>query len=107
MRGREYGTPFSETATGSTSATATHAASTDKRYFVTDVAVSSDKAGAICLIKSGTTVIWQVQVGDIGSDTSHYEQSFGIGLGGVKGELVSVEVDGTSACKANLIGYEL
>lgn len=107
MAGKDFGVPFSETATHATQAVATHAASANKTFYITDIAVSSDKAGAICLVKDGTTVIWQSQIGDIGSDTSHYQQSFQIPLRGTKGNLVSVEVDGTSACKANLIGYEL
>lgn len=101
-RGQEFGTPFSETATHATAAVASHTAVAGKKYFITDIAVSSDKAGAICLVKQGTTTIWQMQVG-----ASFYSQKFIIPLAGAVGALVSVEIDGTSACKANISGYEL
>jgi len=102
MRGKEFGTPFSETATHATAAVASHAAATGKKYFITDVAVSSDKAGAILLIKQGTTTIWQLQIG--ASFTKHH---FDVPLAGAVGALVSAEIDGTSACKANIAGYEI
>ena len=101
----QHGEPFSETATHATQAVATKAAASGKQHCITGIAVSSDKAGAICLVKSGTTVIWQQQIGDVGSsNTAHYEQTFPIPLVGDDGALVSVEVDGTSACKANIVG---
>ncbi len=96
------GEPFQQTATHATAAVATQAAVATKRHYITDIAVSSDKAGAICLIKQGTTVIWQVQVG-----AGHYEHSFRSSLKGDYGALVSIEIDGTSACKANMTGYTL
>lgn len=102
MRGQEYGTPFSETATNATLAVASHAAVTGKTYYVTDIAVSSDKAGSIVLVKSGTTVIWQEQVG-----AGHLEYKFSMPLKAAAGALVSVEIDGTAACYANIAGYEL
>lgn len=102
MAGIDSGTPFSETKTHATSAVASHAADADKTYYVTDIAASSDKAGAILLVKDGTTVIWQVQVG--ADDHSH---RFLVPLRCTKGNLASVTIDGTSACKANIAGYEL
>jgi len=98
----ERGTPFSETATHATSAVASHAAAAGKQYLITDIAVSSDKAGAICLVKQGTTTILQLQVG-----ASFFSHSFKSPLRGTSGALVSVEIDGTAACKANIIGVEL
>lgn len=98
----DSGTPFSETATHATAAVATHAAAAGKTYHVTNVTVSSDKAGAIGLIKQGTVTIWQFQVG-----ASVHSISFPVPLRGASGALVSVEIDGTSACKANIAGYEL
>lgn len=102
MAGKDSGKPFSETATHATAAVATHAAVAGKTYYVTDVAVSSDKAGAILLIKQGTTTIWQLQVG-----ADDHAFSFSTPLKGATGALVSAEIDGTSACKANIAGYEL
>ena len=102
MRGQEHGTPFSETATHATLAVASHAAVATKTYYVTDIAVSSDKAGSVVLVKSGTTVIWQAQVG-----AGNFRQNFSVPLKGALGALVSVEIDGTAACNANVAGYEL
>lgn len=102
MPGIDSGTPFSETATHATAAVASHTAVTGRTFYVTDVSVSSDKAGAILLIKQGTTTIWQVQVG-----ATHYAHSFKVPLKGALSALVSAEIDGTSACKANIAGYEL
>ena len=97
-----FGTPFSETATHATAAVASHAAVAGKTYYVTDIAVSSDKAGAICLVKQGTTTIFQLQIG-----ASFFAKTFEVPLKATTGALVSVEIDGTSACKANLSGFEL
>lgn len=102
MAGIDNGTPFRETATHATAAVASHAAVAGKTYHITHIAVSSDKAGAICLVKQGTTTIWQLQIG-----ASFHEETFTPPLRGVSGALVSVEIDGTSACKANIEGYEL
>ena len=98
----DNGTRFSETATHATAAVASHAAVAGKTYYITDIAVSSDKAGAICLVKQGTTTILQLQIG-----ASFFSHSFVVPLRGATGALVSVEIDGTSACKANIIGFEL
>jgi hypothetical protein len=98
----QHGAVFSETATHATAAVATHAAVTGKTFFITGVSVSSDKAGAILLIKQGTTVLWQLQVG-----AGAHSIQFPAPLQGVAGALVSAEIDGTSACKANISGIEL
>jgi hypothetical protein len=102
MRGQDHGTPFVETATNATLAVASHAAVATKTYYVTDIGVSSDKAGSIVLVKSGTTVIWQQQVG-----AGHLEKTFATPLKAALGALVSVEIDGTALCNANIAGYEL
>lgn len=102
MRGQEFGTPFSETATHATAAVASHAAETSKTHYITHVSVSSDKAGAIMLIKQGTTTIWQVQVG-----ADDHVEVFPVPLAGAQSALVSVEIDGTAACKANISGYTI
>jgi hypothetical protein len=71
-------------------------------HYITDICASSDKAGSIILVKSGTTTLWQAQVGAV-----FMVQKFEIPLGGVVGDLVSVEIDGTSACKANIGGFTI
>lgn len=107
MAPRDFGTPFSETATHATAAVASHAAVAGKAYHITDIAASTDKAGAILLVKQGTTVIWQMQLAATAAGILAFSHTFGTPLRGAVGALVSVEVDGTSACKANIAGYEI
>ena len=96
-----HGDPFQGTATHATLATATIAAVTGKQHYITDIAASSDKAGAIVLVKQGTTTIWQIQL--LAND--RLDHSFVTPLEGAVGALVSIEVDGTAACKANIAGF--
>lgn len=107
MRGQEHGTPFSETATHATAAVASHAAVAGKKYFITDISASSDKAGALLLVKDGTTVIWRSQIATTAAGNNSYEHTFSTPLAGTVGAAVSVEIDGTSVCHANIAGYEL
>lgn len=97
MNNEKYGLPVSYTATHATLAVATTVANADIRPVISTVSVSSDKAGSILLIKDGVTTIWQTQVG-VGQLTF----SFPEGLFGTRGNLISVEIDGTAACKANM-----
>lgn len=107
MSGKDSGTPFSETTTHATAAVASHAAVAGKTYYITDISASSDKAGALVLVKQGTTVIWRSQVAATAAGNLSYEHTFSTPLRGASGALVSVEIDGTSACHANIAGYEL
>ena len=95
----QRGTPFSVTATNATLASASKAGVNGVVYYITDIAASSDKASSIILVKQGTTVIWQDIVG-----VGNYRHQFLTPLRGVAGALVSVEIDGTAACKANIAG---
>lgn len=99
---QQHGTPFNATATHATSAVASVAAVTGKVHYITDIAVSSDKAGAILLVKQGTTTIWQMQVG-----AGALSYQFSSPLTAATSALVSAEIDGTSACKANIAGFTL
>lgn len=96
---KERGTPIKATATHATAAVASVTGVAGTTYFLTNASASSDKAGSILLIKDGTTVIWQEQVG-----ASFCNLTFDPPLACTSGNLVSVEIDGTSACKANLAG---
>lgn len=96
------GEPFQTTHTHATAASASKAGATGKVHYITDAAASSDKAGSILLIYDGTTVIWQEQVG-----AGHCELHFVNPLKGTSGAAVSVDIDGTSACKANISGFTL
>ena len=104
---QERGNPFSVTATHATAAVASKAAAASTKYFITDIAVSSDKAGAICLVKQGTTTLWQMQVGTTAAGLQTYAHVFSTPLEAAVNALVSVEIDGTSACKANISGFSL
>jgi len=107
MGSQDYGTAFFETATHGTSAVASHAADSDKTYYITDIAGSSDKAGALLLVKDGTTIIWRVQLATTAAGINAFSHTFKSPLKATKGNLVSVTVDGTSVCHANISGYEL
>lgn len=107
MAPKDFGQPFSETATHATAAVASHAAVSGKTYYITDIAASSDKAGAILLVKQGTTVIWQIQVATTAAGINAFNHTFSSPLKAPSGAAVSVEIDGTSACKANIAGFEL
>lgn len=97
------GKPFQAYTTHATSAVATKAAATGKIHYITDISGSSDKAGALVLVKDGTTIIWAAI---IAANTS-YNHSFSTSLIGTSGALVSVTVDGTAAAKANIAGFTL
>jgi hypothetical protein len=107
MSGQDHGLSFSETATHATAASASHTGAAGKQYFITDISASSDKAGALVLVKQGTTVIWRSQVATTAAGNNSYEHTFSSPLRGAVGALVSVEVDGTSVCHANIAGYEI
>lgn len=98
----QHGDPFKGTATHGTLAKVTISAVAGKQHYLTDVSVSSDKSGAILLIKDGTTVIWQAQV-----DADFYNHKFAVPIMASVGALLSVEVDGTSVCKANASGVTI
>jgi len=97
MNNEKYGKPVSYTATHATAAVATTVADADIQPVISTVSVSSDKAASILLIKDGVTTIWQTQVG-----AGAQNFSFPEGLFGTRGNTISVEIDGTAACKANM-----
>jgi len=103
----ESGTPFSETTTHSTSAVASHTGVAGKTFYITDIAASTDKAGALLVVKQGTTVIWQLQLAASAAGNLAHSHSFKVPLKGASGALVSVTIDGASVCNANIAGYEL
>jgi hypothetical protein len=107
MSSINYGEPFSETATHATSAVASHTGASGKTYYITDIAGSSDKAGALLLVKQGTTIIWRVQLASTAAGINAFSHTFKSPLRATTGALVSVTVDGTSVCHANIAGYEI
>lgn len=104
---QEHGTPFAVAISHATSAVASKAAVAGLAHYITDIAGSSDKAGALLTVKDGTTVIWEVQLATTAAGINAFEQSFIQPLKGTAGNLVSVTVDGTSVCKANIAGFSL
>lgn len=107
MRGQYFGDPFSVTATHATSAVASQAGVTGSTFYITDISGSSDKAGALLLVKQGTTIIWQTQLATTAAGNNSYEHTFSTPLVGAQGALVSVTVDGTALCHANIAGYAI
>lgn len=91
------GTPKHATHTHATAATATVAGVAGTVSFICDVTASSDKAGSVILVKDGSTVIWQSQVG-----AGHYEMNFEPPLACASGADATVTIDSTSAGYANI-----
>lgn len=98
----EHGSVVSATATHATAAAAALPAVSGKRYFAVNVSASSDKSGAIVLVKDGTSVVHQLQV-----NAGNVSIPFPYGLPGTSGNAMSVEIDGTSACKANIVAVSV
>lgn len=102
------GTPFSATATGSTSATATFSApNAGSLLYITDIAGSTDKAGALLTVQQGSTTIWQVQLATTAAGINAFWETFASPLACPAGANATVTVTGTSACEANVAGYYL
>jgi hypothetical protein len=101
------GTPYSVTATNASSAVATQTGVAGQFQYITDIAGSSDKAGSLLLVKQGSTVIWQVQLATSAAGINAFSHTFASPLVGIAGGSVSVTVDGTSACYANIAGYSI
>ena len=95
---------FSVTHTHATAAVATQAApGAGKRLIVTGFIASSDKSGAIMLLiedTAGTPVTkLQVQVG-----ASFLAHKLATPIVITANKSASIEIDGTAACKANILG---
>lgn len=103
----QHATPVSATATHATSAVATVSGISGSTMYITDIAGSTDKAGAVLLVKQGTTTIWQIQLATSAAGTNAFWQKFESPLVAASGADISVTVDGTSACKANIAGFYL
>lgn len=102
-----FGTPVSATATNATSAVATVAGITGSTMYITDIAGSSDKAGSILVVKQGTTTVFEVQLATTAAGNNSFQKTFSSPIPGVSGSSVSVTVDGTALCKANIGGFYL
>lgn len=107
MASEDFGLSFAVTATNATSAVASQSAVAGTTFYITDIAGSSDKAGALLLVKNGTTIVWQVQLGTTAAGMMAFSHSFKRPIRCTTGNLASVTVDGTAACYANIAGYSL
>jgi len=103
----QHGDAFFVTATHATAATATNAAVSGKTHYITDISASSDKAGALLVVKQGTTTVWQVQLAATAAGNLAYSHTFSTPIKGASGALVSITVDGTSVCNSNIAGFTL
>ena len=104
---QDHGSLITATATHATAASASVTGVAGLKYYITDISASSDKAGALVLVKQGTTVIWRSQIATTAAGNNSYEHTFSQPLEGAVGALVSCEVDGTTVCHANLAGFSL
>jgi len=104
---QQRGTPFAVTASHATLASASQAGVAGVTHYITDISASSDKAGALMLVKQGTTIIWRSQVATTAAGNNSFTHAFSSPLAGVAGGLVSAEIDGTAVCHANIAGFTL
>lgn len=98
----QNGKPWSGTDSDGTNPIVTQAAVVGRSFLLSELSCSSDKAGAIILVKDGTTVIWQLVIG-----ATAFSKVFQKPLRATQGALLSVEVDSTSVGKANAQGVYL
>lgn len=96
----DRGVPYKVTATNATSSVATKSGVASTTIYITDIAGSSDKAGAKVLVKDGTTVIWQQVIG-----ATSFAELFATPLAITAGADASVTVDSTSVGTANIGGF--
>lgn len=99
----DSGARVSATATNATSAVSTLTGIAGQSIFVTDISGSSDKAGALILLKDGSTTIWQDRV----SNTAAYTKEFRTPIRITLGASCTVTVDGTAIANSNVAGFQL
>lgn len=103
----QHAVPFAVTTSHATSAVANQAGVTGSIHYITDISGSSDKAGSLLIVKQGTTTVYEIQLATTAAGINAFEHTFSSPIPGVAGGLVSVTVDGTSLCKANIGGFTL
>jgi hypothetical protein len=97
---------FSKTASGTNSAKVAQGTPlSGNRFLITDIAGSSDLSTSVLKLvedSEGTPItLWEVIIGD-----GSYSHSFITPIQVTKDKSISVEVDGTSDCSANIAGEE-
>lgn len=102
--GVDSGLIISNTNQNATSAVATLTGVAGKKIYITEISGSSDKANAQLILRDGATIIWQ----EIIRNTVPYIKGFDlVSLPATVGNSVTVTVDGTADCRANVMGYIL
>lgn len=97
---------FSQTGDGTTSATATEGTPTAQRIYITDLVVSSDKAGAILTVKQGgSSTPFSVQLPTGQGTPTSMVISLQVPIIIDADNNAVAEVDGTSVCRVNMNGY--
>jgi len=104
---QQHGVPFYVTHTHATAALASKAAVAGYTHFITDIMVASDTDDAIMLVKQGTTTIWQDSLKTAATGCNIINHSFAAPLRAAQGALVSVQIDGTTICQANIAGFTI
>lgn len=94
-------TPVHATATHATSSVATITGVSGVSTYITNVSGSSDKSGALLLVKDGSTTIWQQVIG-----ATAYREKLEPPLQVTAGANCSVTVDSTSIGTANINGVQ-
>ena len=100
-----FGTPYSVTAAGTTTVTATVTGVANTAIYITDVDVSTDIVGAVMLVSQGSTVLWQDRILNSAAGLAVYGKTFSTPLVGAPGASVTVSITGTTYCSANVAGF--
>ena len=100
-------TPFNETAAGTGSgATATHALSAGKTFFVTSISGHVDADAIITIESPAATVVWESKI-----DVSVEGTSFnfpGLNVAGSPGAAILGKISASTAdCQVNISGYQI
>ena len=97
---------FSHLGVGTTSATATESTPSSQRIYVTDLVVSSDKAGAILTVKTGgSSTPFSIQLPTGQGTPTALAISFQTPIIITADKNAVAEVDGTAACRVLMNGY--
>lgn len=97
------GQSFFVTASSVVVTAATVAAATNVIHYVTDISGSSDLATSKIVVKDGSVTVWQDRIGN----TAPYHHTFSQPLRMTRGNAVTVTVDGTTVCNANVAGFSI
>ena len=92
----------SAAATGA-AATAIITAASGIKHYITDISGGSDTSTATLTVQTGSTVLWQIRIGN----TAGFSHSFTQPFLGIVGTTVIVTVDGNTMARANIAGYSL